>query len=89
MAGQRAAEQRELAEQSQSVTVIGPVQNSLVPWVDGLTLAQAIATAKYVGPSAPQKIIITRRGQQASLDASVLLRGVKVPLKPGDIVEVR
>ena len=89
VAGQRAAMQRELAEQSRSVTVIGPVQNSLVPWVDGLTLAQAVATAKYQEPNAPRKIIITRRGQQASLDANVLLRGVKVPLEPGDVVEIR
>ncbi|HZI32393.1 MAG TPA: hypothetical protein VFF11_08625, partial [Candidatus Binatia bacterium] len=62
---------------------------SLVPWVDGLTLAQAIATANYVGPNNPQKITITRKGQTASLDASVLLNGAKVPLKPGDVVEIQ
>lgn len=89
MAGQSAAMARQLAAQSKSITVIGPVKNSSVPWVDGLTLAQAIATADYIGPDNPTKIIITRKGQRASLDASVLLSGAEVPLKPGDVVEIR
>lgn len=85
MAGQSSALQRERAN---SITVIGPVQNSLVPWVAGLTLAQAIATANYVGQHNPQEIVITRNGEQASLDASSLLSGAKVPLQPGDVVEI-
>jgi hypothetical protein len=88
LAGQSATLQRELAEQADSVTVIGPVQNSLVPWVAGLTLAQAVATANYVGEHNPREIIITRNGEQASLDASALLNGAKVPLEPGDVVEI-
>ncbi len=86
LAGQNAALRQE--QESQSVTVIGPVQNPHVPWVVGLTLAQAIATADYIGTSAPRTITITRNGEKAVLDPKVLLQGADVPLDAGDIVEV-
>ena len=79
---------RQLAAQSKGVTIVGPVENSFVPWVAGLTLAQALATANYLDPKAPKKIIITRDGETASLDAQALLNGAVVPLKPGDVVEL-
>jgi hypothetical protein len=91
LAGQNAALRRELqaAGQTSGVTIDGPVQNPLVPWVDGLTLAQAIATADYIGPDSPKQIIITRHGETATLDAKVLLDGTDVPLKKGDVIELR
>lgn len=89
LAGQKAALEKQLAEQSGSVTVIGPVENASVPWVAGLTLAQAIATANYLAPDDPKEIIITRHGETANLDAEVLLNGAVVPLEPGDVVEIR
>ena len=76
------------AQQQTGVTIAGPVQNHKVPWVDGLTLAQAIATANYLNANAPKQIIITRNGLQAKLDPDVLLNGTNIPLKPGDAIEI-
>ena len=93
LAGQNAALRQQLEQQQASqapgVTVVGSVQNSQVPWVAGLTLAQAVATANYLGAQAPKEIIITRQGESTKLGADVLLNGVAVPLEPGDVVELR
>jgi len=88
LAGQNAALRQQQLDQTPSVTVIGPVQNERVPWVEGLTLAQAIATADYLDSRTPKKITITRNGDSASLDPDVLLKGVAIPLEPGDVVEI-
>jgi hypothetical protein len=88
LAGQNEA----LRQQQPPVTgvmVLGAVQNSAVPWVEGLTLAQAIATANYVGLHDPKQIILTRQGESAVLDPKVLLNGAVVPLEAGDVVEIR
>jgi len=86
LAGQNAA----LRQQAQTpgVTVIGPVQNPDVPWVEGLTLAQAIATAKYIGQHDPKEIIITRQGESAKVAPKMLLNGADVPLEPGDVITI-
>jgi hypothetical protein len=91
LAGQNAALRQQLQAQAQAngITVVGPVKNPSVPWVAGLTLAQAIATADYTGPNAPQQIIITRHGESATLDAKVLLDGTSIPLETGDVIELR
>jgi hypothetical protein len=65
------------------------VQNPQVPWVTGLTLAQAIATANYTGADAPKQILITRQGETAAMDAKVLLDGTDIPLEVGDVVGLR
>lgn len=75
--------------QSPGVTIVGPVQHPQVPWVEGLNLAQAIATANYVGADPPKQIIITRHGESATMDASALLNGANIPLEIGDVVELR
>jgi hypothetical protein len=91
LAGQNAALRQQQQQQSSvpGVTVIGPVQNPNVPWVAGLTLAQAIATADYLDSRAPKQIIITRGGESAALDAKVLLNGTDIPLEIGDVIELR
>jgi hypothetical protein len=96
LAGQNAALQQQQAQaaaqkaaQSPGVTIVGAVQNPQVPWVAGLTLAQAISTANYVGQNEPKQIIITRNGESAAMDASVLLNGTDVPLEIGDVIELR
>jgi hypothetical protein len=76
-------------QQASGVTVIGPVQNPQVPWVAGLTLAQAIATANYLDSREPKEIIITRNGESANVDPKMLLGGAVVPLEAGDVVELR
>ena len=87
LAGQNAALQQ--ATQFPTVTVLGPVQNHTVPWVAGLTLVQAVATANYLDSHAPKTIVITRQGESATLNADVLLNGAVVPLEPGDVVELK
>ena len=94
--GQNATLQQEQAQataksaaESPGVTVVGSVQHPQVPWVTGLTLAQAITTANYVGAEEPKQIIITRNGESATMDASVLLNGTDIPLEIGDIIELR
>ena len=87
LAGQNAALHQQ-EEQAEGVTVIGPVRNPDVPWVEGLTLTQAIATAKYLGQHDPKEIILTRQGESAKLAPKMLLNGVDVPLEPGDIITI-
>jgi protein involved in polysaccharide export with SLBB domain len=87
LAGQNAV-LRQQQVQAQGVTVIGPVQNSDVPWVEGLTLSQAIATAKFLGEHDPKEIILTRQGESAKLAPKMLLNGADVPLEPGDTITI-
>ena len=92
LAGQNATLQQQLAQSPSNfptVTVLGPVQNSKVPWVVGLTLAQAIATANYIGAGDPTSITISRQGEIATIDAKVLLNGTVITLEAGDTVEIR
>lgn len=89
LAGQNAALRQQLTAQSPCVTVIGPVQNSRVPWVAGLTLAQAVATANYLDSQPPKSIVIKRQGQQATLEGQVLWSGANIPLEAGDVVELQ
>jgi len=88
LAGQNAALQRQVSQPG-SITVLGPVQNSSVPWVVGLTLTQAIATANYLSPDAPAQIIITRQGEDATVDPQSLINGVQIPLEPGDVITLK
>ena len=90
LAGQNALLQQQQAQQFPTVTILGPVHSHTVPWVAGLTLAQAVATADYLGSRAPAEIIITASaGDSATLDGAVLLNGAAVPLEAGDVVDIR
>ena len=86
LAGQNAALQRAQAAQSPGITVMGPVQNSYVPWVAGITIAQAIATANYTSPTPPSKIVLSRQGEDAAIDANDLDRATQITLQAGDII---
>jgi hypothetical protein len=85
-AGQRDAYAHIAAAQRTSIKVFGPVQNPEVPWVEGLTLAQAVATANYTARGNPQEITLLRRGENALIDPRDLLNGHDVPLEPGDTI---
>jgi hypothetical protein len=90
LAGQNQVLLQQQAEaQAPSVTIVGPVQNSKVPWIAGLTLVQALATANYLDSQGPKQIIITRNGENATLDPNVLFNGSVVPLEAGDVIELR
>jgi len=92
LAGQNSVlqqQQAQTAAQSPGVTIVGSVQHPQVPWVTGLTLAQAITTANYVGADQPKQIILSRHGESAAMDADVLLNGKDIPLEIGDVIELR
>ena len=82
-------QQAQTAAEAPGVAIVGAVQHPQVPWVTGLTLAQAIATANYVGQDEPKQIILTRHGESAAMDANVLLNGTDIPLEIGDVIELR
>ncbi len=68
----------------------GEIRNLTIPWTDGLTLAQAIVGAEYVGRRDPILIVIARRGAIIRVNPRQLLRGTDDPLlEPGDLVEIR
>jgi len=92
LAGQNDALQQQINRSSSafpSVTVLGHVQNATVPWVAGLTLTQALATANYLDSNDPVSITVTRRGNVNSIDLPTLFNGPPIPLEPGDTVEIR
>jgi len=72
-----------------SVFIIGPVQKSEIPWVEGLTLTQAIATANYTGRDNPKEITLTRNGVMVNVDPNDLLNGHVIPLEAGDTIILR
>lgn len=89
LAGQNAGlQQAQAGPEMPSVIIVGPVQNPKVPWVAGMTLVQALATANYLDARSPKQIIITRNGESATLDPNVLFNGAVVPLEAGDVIEL-
>jgi hypothetical protein len=90
LAGQNSAlRQAQTDSGSPGITIVGPVQNPKVPWIAGMTLLQALATANYLDSNNPKSIIITRDGESATLDPNVLFNGAVIPLEPGDVIELR
>jgi hypothetical protein len=87
MAGQQAAYQS-IQGGMTDITVLGSVQKHHVPWVTGLTLAQALATANYTGSQDPQEIILKRNSVETLIDTKQLLNGQDVSLQPGDVISV-
>jgi hypothetical protein len=80
---------RQTQPQGPTVTFVGPVRNTLVPWSAELTLAKAIVAADYLGPNDPTEIIIRRGSEEIRLDPKKLLGGQDVSLFPRDIVELK
>lgn len=89
LAGQRAAFRQMAARQHAGIQVFGAVEHSEVKWTKGLTLAQAILKAKYVGAGNPSDILLTRQGHTIRIALQQLLAGHDVPLEPGDIITVQ
>ena len=87
-AGQQQATERILQSRN-SVTIMGPVRNPLVPWTQDLTLAKALVASDYYGKSNPREIVIVRSGQPMPVDPKQLLAGEDVPLEAGDVVHIR
>ena len=87
-AGQRQMQMQ--AATANSVTILGNVQNHLIPWSEELTLTHAIDAAHYLGRGDPTAIIVVRRGQPFPVNLRRLLNGLEnPPLEPGDVVDIR
>jgi hypothetical protein len=87
VAGEKAAYQT-MQSSATAIMVLGNVQKHQVPWVNGLTLAQALSTANYTGAHDPTDIILRRNSIQTEIDPKQLLGGKDVPLHPGDVISV-
>jgi hypothetical protein len=78
------------AIQGGAIYFTGDVRMNSVPWHEGLTLAEAIVQAQYIGRSDPFSITLTRNGTAYRVDVRHLLRGEdNLPLEPGDRINVR
>lgn len=88
LAGQRSGVMQSMP-QYPSVIVRGEVRHPIVPWSEGLSLAQAIVLAEYHGEGDPVVVIVTRNGEATHLDARQLLQGNDYLLQSGDVVELR
>ncbi len=88
LAGQQAGVAR--AQQMQAnIMIIGAVRNNQIPYTQGLTLANALIDADYIGQTDPKQIVINRNGQQLQIEPKQLLGGEDIPLQSGDVVEIR
>ena len=89
MAGQAEAAKQWQSQQLPEVMVQGPVRNHVVPWREGLTLAQAIVEADYTGYMNPILVRVIRNGQMIEEMKGIdLLHHHDVPLEAGDIVDI-
>jgi hypothetical protein len=87
LAGQQMAYQS-MGQTMTDVVVLGSVDKHEIPWVSGLTLAQAMATANYTGAHDPTEIIVKRNSVEQRIDPKKLLNGEDMALQPGDIITV-
>lgn len=87
--GQQQARAQILEAQRINIRVVGAVKKSEIEWADGLTLAQAILAAEYIGATDPREIIVSRQREQIRVNPKDILRGKDVPLEPGDTVEIK
>jgi hypothetical protein len=88
LAGQQDAIARMQRAQGPSVTINGEVRNHVVPWTNGLTVAQALIAAEYCGAHDPGQVIVVHGGIATRLDPKQLLSGVDIPLQAGDILQL-
>ncbi len=90
LAGQQQAMERmsQRESRSSSVTFVGPVRTSVIPWSPDLTLAKGLVAAKYYGTSDPAGIVIVREGESIRIGPKQLLDGEDIVLQPQDVVEI-
>jgi hypothetical protein len=73
-----------------AVMFTGDVKMPVVPWVEGMNLAQGLIAAQYSAYWDPRTITVTRNGIPYKVDVKKFLRGEENPeLQSGDMVEVR
>jgi hypothetical protein len=72
-----------------TVTLLGNVRKSFVPWTPDLTVAKALVEGEYTGTSDPTEIYIVRAGLAHPVDPAKLISGQDVPLQAGDVLQVK
>jgi hypothetical protein len=84
------AGQQQAGQQAPVVFVRGEVKRNVIPWHEGLTLAEAVAAADYRGLRDPKTILMTRQGASVTVNVRQLLQGRdNLELLPGDVLELR
>jgi hypothetical protein len=86
-AGQLQAVRNEDARK-RGIVFTGPISNSLIPWTEGLTLAQAIAAAGWNAKTDPRLIILTRGNEVVTMTPQQALEAADEPMQPGDHVDM-
>ena len=82
--------QQQAGQQAPVVFVRGEVRKNIIPWHEGLTLAEAVAAADYHGLRDPRTILMTRQGASVTVNVRQLLQGRdNLELQPGDVLELR
>ena len=89
LAGQNDALMRMQQMQGSSITVVGQVQNPVVPWSRNMTLARALVQAVYLGTTQPTGITIRRGGEVIHVDMKRFIEGEDSMLQEGDVVELQ
>jgi len=71
------------------ISFTGPVLVPIVPWTEGLTLAQAIVAARWTGIRDPRLIILVNQaGERMELMPEEAEMAGALPMAPGDVVEL-
>jgi hypothetical protein len=89
LAGQRDGMAKMQQQQAPTVSLMGAVRHSSMPWAPDLTLAKAIVEADYSGEGDPKEILLVRNFRAIQIDLKRLLAGEEIPLQPGDIVQIK
>ena len=88
-AGQKQAQQAVQAQQN-AVTIVGQVRNRIIPWKEGMTVADAINEAVFTGFSDPRLIRLVRGADFLDITPKDLLsKKVNPPVEAGDVIELR
>src|SRR5262249_32451957 len=79
-----------LAEAKRSgISFPGPVLVPIVPWTEGLTLAQAIVAAHWTAIQDPRLIIVVNSaGERLELTPYEAQTAAEMPMQPGDEIEL-
>jgi hypothetical protein len=84
------AGQQQATQPAMVVLVQGEVRRNVIPWHEGMTLAEAVTAADYRGLRDPKTIVLTRQGEIATVNVRQLLQGRDNPeLRPGDVIDLR
>lgn len=86
-AGQQQA-LRQTEARRNAISFTGPVLNPLVPWMEDMTLGQAIGAAGWNGKGDPRLIILTRGKEVITMSPEQMLEAAEEPALPGDHVDM-